>query len=93
MDAELRTVRANDITLAYRAWDPAEAPRVLLLHCRCADGADWTPIAERLASGPRPRRAYAPDLEGPRAKRLAGHLVHQTRPEEFLAVVEGFLAH
>ncbi|MGC0405925.1 pimeloyl-ACP methyl ester carboxylesterase [Streptomyces sp. SAI-126] len=58
------TVKANGITLAYRAWGPEDAPPVLLLHCRGADGADWTQIAERLATGARPRRVYAPDLRG-----------------------------
>jgi len=64
MDTDLRTVKANGITLAYRAWGPEDAPPLLLLHCRGTDGADWTPIAERLASGPYPRRVYAPDLRG-----------------------------
>ncbi|MFF7069965.1 alpha/beta fold hydrolase [Streptomyces pseudovenezuelae] len=58
------TVKANGITLAYRTWGPEDAPPVLLLHCRGADGADWARIAERLAAGPRPRRVYAPDLRG-----------------------------
>ncbi|MFF0013894.1 alpha/beta fold hydrolase [Streptomyces sp. NPDC005374] len=58
------TVKANGITLAYRAWGPEDAPPVLLLHCRGADGADWTGIAERLAAEPHPRRVYAPDLRG-----------------------------
>jgi pimeloyl-ACP methyl ester carboxylesterase len=64
MDTEIRTVKANGITLAYRVWGPEEAPPVLLLHCRGADGTDWTPIAERLATGPVPHRVYAPDLRG-----------------------------
>ncbi|MEV1083967.1 alpha/beta hydrolase [Streptomyces sp. NPDC050211] len=62
MDIELRTVKANGITLAYRAWGPEQAPPVLLLHCRGADGADWAPVAGRLGAGP--RRVYAPDLRG-----------------------------
>jgi pimeloyl-ACP methyl ester carboxylesterase len=64
MNTEPRTVHANGITLAYRAWGPEDAEPVLLLHCRGADGADWTKIAGRLASGPRPRRVYALDLRG-----------------------------
>jgi pimeloyl-ACP methyl ester carboxylesterase len=64
MDTEPRTVKANGITLAYRVWGPEDAPPVLLLHCRGADGADWASIAERLATGPRARRVYAPDLRG-----------------------------
>ena len=64
MDTAPRTVKANGITLAYRTWGPEDAPPVLLLHSRGTDGADWTPIAERLASGVRPRRVYAPDLRG-----------------------------
>ncbi|WP_330268932.1 alpha/beta hydrolase [Streptomyces griseorubiginosus] len=58
------TVKANGITLAYRAWGPEDAPPVLMLHCRGADGADWARIAQRLATGTRPRRVYAPDLRG-----------------------------
>ncbi|MGW3103805.1 alpha/beta fold hydrolase [Streptomyces sp. NPDC001100] len=64
MDTETRTVKANGIDLALRARGPEEAPPVLLLHCRGADGSDWTRIAERLATGPDPRRVYAPDLRG-----------------------------
>lgn len=62
MDTAPHTVKANGITLAYRTWGPEDAPPVLLLHCRGADGADWTRIAGRLAAGP--RRVYAPDLRG-----------------------------
>ncbi|MER5432439.1 alpha/beta hydrolase [Streptomyces sp. NPDC002588] len=58
------TVKVNDISLAYRAWGPENAPPVLLLHSRGADGADWTAVAERLAEGPGARRVYAPDLRG-----------------------------
>nr|WSY57156.1 alpha/beta hydrolase [Streptomyces sp. NBC_00886] len=64
MDTQTRTVKANDITFAYRAWGPEEAPPVLLLHCRGTDGTDWTQIAEQLAADPRPHRVYAPDLRG-----------------------------
>ncbi|MBW8735642.1 MAG: alpha/beta hydrolase [Streptomyces turgidiscabies] len=62
VDTELRTVEANGISLAYRAWGPEGAPPVLLLHCRGGDGADWAPVAGRLAAGR--RRVYAPDLRG-----------------------------
>ncbi|WP_435282890.1 alpha/beta fold hydrolase [Streptomyces koelreuteriae] len=62
MDTEPRTVQANGITLAYRAWGPRDAPPVLLLHARGADGTDWSEIAPALAAGP--RRVYAPDLRG-----------------------------
>ncbi|MEU6144476.1 alpha/beta hydrolase [Streptomyces sp. NPDC047081] len=64
MANEPRTVKANGITLAYRTWGPEDAPPLLLLHSRGTDGADWTVIAERLASGRPPRRVYAPDLRG-----------------------------
>ncbi|MFI6936203.1 alpha/beta fold hydrolase [Streptomyces sp. NPDC050287] len=64
MDTDPRTVKANGITLAYRRWGSEDAPPVLLLHCRAADGTDWSPIAERLATGPGARRVYAPDLRG-----------------------------
>ncbi|MCS0603790.1 alpha/beta hydrolase [Streptomyces sp. LP11] len=59
-----RTVTAGGVTQAYRTWGPADAPPVVLLHCRGADGADWTTIAERLAAPPHPRRVHAPDLRG-----------------------------
>ncbi|MEU8031912.1 alpha/beta hydrolase [Streptomyces sp. NPDC049099] len=62
--ATLHTGEANGITLAWRAWGPADAPPVVLLHCRGSDGGDWTHLAERLATPPRPRRVYAPDLRG-----------------------------
>ncbi|MGW4567208.1 alpha/beta fold hydrolase [Streptomyces sp. NPDC004561] len=58
------TVRANGITLACRSWGPRDAPPILLLHARGADGADWSRIAERLAAPPVPRRVHAPDLRG-----------------------------
>ncbi|MEU2927337.1 alpha/beta hydrolase [Streptomyces sp. NPDC007251] len=58
------TIEANGIMLACRSWGPAQAPPVVLLHCRGADGADWTHIAERLAAPPHPRRVHAPDLRG-----------------------------
>ena len=50
MDKQPRTVKANGITLAYRAWGPQDAPPLLLPHCRGADGAYWAPIAERPAA-------------------------------------------
>jgi pimeloyl-ACP methyl ester carboxylesterase len=62
MDTAPRTVKANGITLAYRAWGPEDAPPVVLLHGRGADSADWAGIAESLAAGP--RRVYALDLRG-----------------------------
>ncbi len=62
MDREPRTAQANGITLAYRIWGPRDAPPVVLLHARGADGADWAEIAPALAAGP--RRVYAPDLRG-----------------------------
>lgn len=62
MDTAPRTVEANGITLAYRAWGPEDAPPVVLLHGRGADSADWADIAGPLAAGP--RRVYALDLRG-----------------------------
>ncbi|MFH8221876.1 alpha/beta fold hydrolase [Streptomyces sp. NPDC018057] len=64
MDTGPHTADVDGVTLAYRAWGPADAPPVVLLHCRGADGTDWAPVARRLAGGPRPRRVYAPDLRG-----------------------------
>ncbi|MFJ8109494.1 alpha/beta fold hydrolase [Streptomyces sp. NPDC096132] len=60
----MHTIKANGVLLAYRVRGPEDAPPVLLLHCRGADGADWTTVAERLASEPGARRVYAPDLRG-----------------------------
>src|SRR5690349_13891345 len=74
MDTEaLRTVEANGITLACRAWGPAEAPPLVLLHCRGADGGDWTHLAERLAA-PRAPPGVRPRPARPPAQRLAGGL-------------------
>lgn len=64
MDGDPRSIKANGISLAYRVWGPEDAPPVVLLHCRGADGTDWAVIAERLAAGPRARRVYAVDLRG-----------------------------
>ncbi|MFF1720675.1 alpha/beta fold hydrolase [Streptomyces sviceus] len=82
------TVKANGITLAYRSWGPQGAPPVLLLHCRGADGADWTRIAERLAVGPRPRRVYAPDLRGHGRSDWPGAYGYEAMRDDML----GFLA-
>lgn len=122
MDSGSRTVKANGITLAYRTRAPEDAPPVLLLHCRGADGADRTRIAEGPAPGTDPgagHEVYGPDHHGDAVDRgrptslipqdqiavLAdlipdtrlvtldtGHLVHETRPKEFLAAAETFLA-
>lgn len=83
----METLKANGITLAYRTWGPEDAPPVLLLHCRGADGADWAPVAEHLASGARPRRVYAPDLRGHGRSDWPGTYAY----EEFRDDVGGFL--
>ncbi|MEU1480348.1 alpha/beta fold hydrolase [Streptomyces sp. NPDC001668] len=82
------TVKANGITLAYRSWGPEDAPPVLLLHCRGADGADWAGIAERLASGASPRRVYAPDLRGHGRSDWPGAYAYEEMRDDML----GFLA-
>ncbi|MEU6476834.1 alpha/beta fold hydrolase [Streptomyces sp. NPDC047017] len=64
MHTQPQTLDLDGVTLAYRAWGHEQAPPVVLLHCRGADGGDWTAIAHRLATGPHPRRVYAPDLRG-----------------------------
>nr|BFD86393.1 alpha/beta hydrolase [Streptomyces sp. Xyl84] len=91
MDSGPHLVDANGITLAYRAWGETDAPPVLLLHCRGADGSDWTPIARRLATGPRPRRVYAPDLRGHgRSSRLGdrpGGYAHEALRDDVLALL------
>ncbi|MFF5184581.1 alpha/beta fold hydrolase [Streptomyces sp. NPDC000345] len=60
----MRMIKANGVSLACRAWGPEGGRPVLLLHCRGADGADWTAVAGRLAAGAGARRVYAPDLRG-----------------------------
>ncbi|MFF0463421.1 alpha/beta fold hydrolase [Streptomyces mexicanus] len=91
MDTAPRTVETNGITLAYRVRGPRDAPPVVLLHCRGADGADWTPIARRLAGGAHPRRVYAPDLRGhgrsDRPGNRPGAYAHETLRDD----IAGFL--
>lgn len=86
------TVKANGITLAYRTWGPEDAPPLLLLHSRGADGSDWSPVAERLAASPyphpHPRRVYAPDLRGHGRSDWPGTYTF----EEMRDDVRGFLA-
>ncbi|MBC9727969.1 alpha/beta fold hydrolase [Streptomyces sp. TRM68367] len=86
MDTAPRTVKANGITLAYRAWGPEDAPPVVLLHARGADGADWAGIAPALAAGP--RRVYAPDLRGHGRSEWPGDYGYETLRDDVL----GFLA-
>ncbi|WP_330455963.1 alpha/beta hydrolase [Streptomyces sp. NBC_00820] len=85
--AFIYTVKANGITLACRAWGPEDAPPVLLLHCRGADGADWTPIAEKLAASPHPRRVYAPDLRGHGLSDRPGDYALESMSEDVYALL------
>ncbi|MEU0005581.1 alpha/beta hydrolase [Streptomyces sp. NPDC006314] len=80
-------IEASGTTLACRTWGPADAPPVLLLHCRGADGADWTRIAERLAAPPRPRRVYAPDLRGHGQSDWPGDYSAETMSEDIRALL------
>lgn len=80
MDTDQRTVQANGITLAYRVWGPQDAPPVLLLHARGADGADWSQIAPALAAGP--RRIYAPDLRGHGRSDWPGDYAYETMRDD-----------
>lgn len=59
--ADLRTVGANGIKLAYRVWGPPGAPAVVMLHGLGSDGTDWEEIAEALSAA---HRVYAPDARG-----------------------------
>ncbi|MEU9166682.1 alpha/beta hydrolase [Streptomyces sp. NPDC048420] len=88
----MNTVKANGITLAYRAWGPEDAAPVLLLHCRGADGPDWTGIAERLAAGACPRRVYAPDLRGHGRSDWPGEVAGAYTYEAMRDDILGFLA-
>ncbi|MFF5523293.1 alpha/beta fold hydrolase [Streptomyces coeruleorubidus] len=83
MDTEPRTVRANGITLTYRVWGPEDAPPVVLLHARGADGADWAEIAPALAAGP--RRVYAPDLRGHGRSDWPGGYAYEAMRDDLLA--------
>ncbi|MGA5895825.1 alpha/beta fold hydrolase [Streptomyces venetus] len=86
MDTEQRTVRANGISLAYRVWGPRDAPPVVLLHARGADGADWTEIAPVLAAGP--RRVYAPDLRGHGRSDWPGAYAYELMRDDVLAFLD-----
>ncbi|MFH9001653.1 alpha/beta fold hydrolase [Streptomyces afghaniensis] len=83
MNTEPRTVRANGITQAYRVWGPTDAPPVVLLHARGADGADWAEIAPELAAGP--RRVYAPDLRGHGRSDWPGGYAYEAMRDDVLA--------
>ncbi|MFF5933937.1 alpha/beta fold hydrolase [Streptomyces sp. NPDC012508] len=61
LDPEVRTVTVDGVRLAYRVWGDEDAPPVVLVHGRGASSADWTRIAEELATD---RRVYAVDLRG-----------------------------
>lgn len=58
---QVRRVQAGGIRLAYRAWGPADAPPVVLLHALGEQSSDWAPVAAALGSS---WRVYAPDLRG-----------------------------
>ncbi|MFJ8596307.1 alpha/beta fold hydrolase [Streptomyces sp. NPDC093598] len=85
MDTPPRTVRANGITQAYRVWGPQDAPPLLLLHARGADGADWAEIAPALAAGP--RRVYAPDLRGHGRSDWPGGYAYETLRDDIRALL------
>jgi len=57
----VRRVQAGAARLAYRAWGPAGAPPLVLLHALGEQSSDWAPVAQALASS---WRVYAPDLRG-----------------------------
>ncbi|MET7288946.1 alpha/beta fold hydrolase [Streptomyces sp. NPDC005573] len=86
--AHMHTVKTNGITLACRTWGPPDAPPVLLLHCRGADGADWTTVARRLAAPPHPRRVYAPDLRGHGRSDWPGDYALETMCEDVRALLD-----
>ncbi|MEC7051867.1 alpha/beta hydrolase [Streptomyces violaceochromogenes] len=86
MDNRPCSVRANGITLAYRAWGPQDAPPLVLLHARGADGADWAEIAPALATGAAvPRRVYAPDLRGHGGSDRPGGYAYETLRDDLHA--------
>ena len=57
----VRRVQAGAARLAYRAWGPAGAPPLVLLHALGEQSSDWAPVARALACW---WRVYAPDLRG-----------------------------
>jgi pimeloyl-ACP methyl ester carboxylesterase len=85
MDTAPRTVQANGITQAYRAWGPQDAEPLVLLHARGADGADWAEIAPALAAVP--RRVYAPDLRGHGCSDRPGGYAYETMRDDIHALL------
>lgn len=68
-------MQAGGVGLAYRAWGPADAPPVVLLHSLGEGSSDWAPIAQALAPT---WRVYAPDLRGHGASdRAGGYTIEQ----------------
>ncbi|MGA6172692.1 alpha/beta fold hydrolase [Streptomyces sp. NPDC012600] len=61
LDAEVRSVSAGGVRLAYRVWGEPSAPPVVLLHGRSGSSLTWTRIAGELAAE---HRVYAPDFRG-----------------------------
>ncbi|MEW2609976.1 alpha/beta hydrolase [Streptomyces sp. NPDC047880] len=85
MDTPLRTVRANGITQAYRVQGPRDAPPLVLLHARGADGADWAETAPALAAAP--RRVFAPDLRGHGRTDWPGGYAYETMRDDIHALL------
>jgi pimeloyl-ACP methyl ester carboxylesterase len=87
----------DGVTLAVRSWSCPEAawPPIVLLHGTGATAGDWDAIAARLCAD---RSVFAVDLRGhgesswPGTYTVdAGHLVHATKPDAFLAALTAFL--
>ncbi|GGT79678.1 MULTISPECIES: alpha/beta fold hydrolase [Streptomyces] len=70
LDPEVRTVTVDGVRLAYRVWGVEGARPVVLVHGRGGSSADWTRVAEELATD---RRVYAVDLRGHGLSDRPGH--------------------
>jgi pimeloyl-ACP methyl ester carboxylesterase len=74
------------VELFTRTWGPLAAPAMVLLHGVTVAGAERSHL-------PQAEIATMADLMSAEFVTIdAGHLVHETRPAEFAAAVERFLA-
>jgi pimeloyl-ACP methyl ester carboxylesterase len=80
----LRRVRVGPVSLAYRAWGPAEAEAVVLLHALGEQSSDWAAVAAALTPA---YRVYALDQRGHGASDWTGPYTI----EQLTADLAGFL--
>jgi pimeloyl-ACP methyl ester carboxylesterase len=80
----LRRVRVGPVSLAYRAWGPAEAEAVVLLHALGEQSSDWAAVAAALTPA---YQVYALDQRGHGASDWTGPYTI----EQLTADLAGFL--